>query len=86
MREVTITSDGWEAVWGDLLKAETVILNPCTDGGGEDKANKIEVTLYDGKVGEGGGRESHGEGASLYSGEFIFFLPIAGPLRGETPF
>lgn len=50
-----------------------MILDPCTDYGGEDKADKVEVALHDGKVGEGGGRESHEEGNSLAE-EYLYFL------------
>ena len=73
VREVAIGSDGWEVDWSDPLEAEAVISNPYADDGGEDKADKVEVTLHDRKVSERGGRESHGEGVSLCSTEFIFF-------------
>ena len=88
VRKVALTSDGWEVVWSDPLEAGAVILNPCTEDGSEDKADKVEVALYDGKVGERGGRESHVEGASLRSGRFKYVSLTSGgrPPRGETPF
>lgn len=48
-----------------------MVLDPCTDDGGEGEADEVEVALYDGKAGERGGRESHEEGASLCGGQFI---------------
>lgn len=67
VREIATGPDGWEvAVWSDSFEAKALILNPCTEDGGEDEPDKVEVALYDGKVGERGGRESHEErGASL---------------------
>jgi hypothetical protein len=62
VREIAIISNGWEGVRSDPLEAGTVILNPCADDGCEDKADEVEVALYNGKVGERGGRESHEEG------------------------
>lgn len=62
VREVAIVSDGREVVRTDPFMSEAVILDPCTDDGGEGKPDKVEVALYDGEVGERGGRESHEEG------------------------
>ena len=45
VREVAAASDGRGVVGSDPLKVETLVLNPCTEGGGENEADKVEIAL-----------------------------------------
>ena len=45
VREVATTSDGRGVIGSDPLEVEALVLNPCTEDGGENKADKVEIAL-----------------------------------------
>ena len=63
VREFAILPDAW-AVGSDPPKADALVLKVGGDDGGEGELDGLEVGLNEGEAGEGGGKESHGEGCT----------------------
>ena len=60
MRKVSSLSDVW-AIGSSPLEASALVSDVGVGDGEEYKPEVAEVGLYEGEVGEGGERESHGE-------------------------